>query len=173
MSQTRSLHFDKKPFSWLTPVSTIGIATGFSLAFVLMYGCNSLDTGLKDLQRTFFTGGLVLISLLVVYKHFWTIIPLVPWSVRLHMDSILWSQLSYTKVTKTVGWMLLGTNFLGSLRLAWSSANLVSMLLISSYETVCLRWLSQGIRFTDPLFLFTKIPSCMCFWSLFLPKLAL
>ena len=51
-------------------MSTIGIATGFSLAFVLLYGCNSLDTRLKGLQETFFTGGLVLISLLVVRKHF-------------------------------------------------------------------------------------------------------
>ena len=59
-------------------MSTIGIATGFSLAFVLMYGSSSLDSGLKDLRRTFFTGGLVLILLLVVCKHFRIFIPLVP-----------------------------------------------------------------------------------------------
>ena len=173
MSQTTSLHFHKKPFSWLTPMSTIGIATGFSLAFVLLYGCNSLDTRLKDLQEMFFTGGLVLISLLVVRKHFWIIIPLGPWSVTLYIDSILWSQLSYGEVTKKLGWMLLGTNFLGSLQLVWPSANLVSMLLISSCETACPRQFSQRIRSTDPLFLFTQIPSCTCFWTLFLPKLAL
>ena len=50
-------------------MSAIGIATGSSLAFVLMYGYNSLDTGLKDLWRTLFTGGLVLVSLLVVCRH--------------------------------------------------------------------------------------------------------
>ena len=172
MSQTRSLHFDKKPFSWVTPVSAIGIATGSSLAFVLMYGYNSLDTGLKDLWRTLFTGGLVLVSLLVVCRHLWKIILLVPWSVRLYMDPILWSQLSYTKVIRTVGWMLLGTNFLGSLWLAWSSANLASVFWISSYETVCPRRFRQRIRSTDPLFLFTQTQSCTCFWTLFLIKLA-
>ena len=37
--------------------------------------------------------------------------------------------------------MLLGTNFLGSMRWAWSSANLVLMLLIS---TLILKWYAQG-----------------------------
>ena len=59
-------------------MSTIGIATGFILTFVLMFGSNSLDSGLKDLRRTFFTDGLELILLLVVCKHFGIIIPLVP-----------------------------------------------------------------------------------------------
>ena len=59
-------------------MSRIGIATGFSLAFVLIYGCNSLDTGLKNLRRKCFTGGLVLISLLMVHKQFWIIILLAP-----------------------------------------------------------------------------------------------
>ena len=61
---------------------------------------------IKDLRRTFFTGGLVLISLLVARKHFYIILRLVPWSVTLYMNLILWSQLLYRKVTETVDWIL-------------------------------------------------------------------
>lgn len=132
--QTISLSFDIKPSNWLRSFSKFRIGNGFGRCLLLMYSCSSCETGLNErrllVERSEVCDGITWNSCLLV----WMTIPLVQCKVTLHVDSALWSQLSLKNLTNMPGLTLFGTYLRAFLLSNYSSANVVSLALISFYE---------------------------------------